>query len=158
MSGIAFQALVALVTDPQTDLDAVIAHGSGQTIFREIVAGLHPEPGYRIACPILVAHGDQERAELKDHGDIVGCDFHRAFQQALAPLDAAAPPTGPARLLTQGRALIRHTGIADDAAIDALIARLDAIQHHPEYCSAGLDLTAVAVKPAVSIPLGERYR
>src|SRR5258706_1344671 len=31
------QALVAIVTDPQTDLDAVIPHGSGQTIFREIV-------------------------------------------------------------------------------------------------------------------------
>jgi hypothetical protein len=31
------QALVALVANPQTDLDAVIPHGSGQTIFREIV-------------------------------------------------------------------------------------------------------------------------
>ncbi|MGZ6390788.1 MAG: class I SAM-dependent methyltransferase [Ktedonobacterales bacterium] len=82
----------------------------------------------------------------------------RAFQQALAPRDAVATPTGPARLLAQGRALIRGAGLADDAAIDALIARLDAIQHHPEYCSAGLDLTAVAVKPAVSILLGERYR
>jgi len=31
------QTLVALANDPRTDLDAVIPHGSGQTIFREIV-------------------------------------------------------------------------------------------------------------------------
>ncbi len=31
------QALVTRVTDPQTDLDAAIPHGSGQTIFREMV-------------------------------------------------------------------------------------------------------------------------
>lgn len=70
---------------------------------------------------------------------------------------AAPEQTGPARLLAQGRALIHSAGIADDAVIDALITRLDAIQRHPEYCSAGLDLTAVAVKPAVNIPLDQRY-
>lgn len=31
------QALVEIANDPQTDLDAVIPHGTGQTIFREIV-------------------------------------------------------------------------------------------------------------------------
>jgi hypothetical protein len=31
------QALVAIVNDAQTNLDAVIPHGTGQTIFREIV-------------------------------------------------------------------------------------------------------------------------
>ena len=81
----------------------------------------------------------------------------RDLQQALAPRDAAPPSTGPARLLDQGRPLIRGAGLADDAALDALIARLDGIQRHPEYCSAGLDLTAVAVKPAVSIPFEQRY-
>lgn len=81
----------------------------------------------------------------------------RAFQQSLAPHDAPVVSTGPARLLAQGRALIRSAGIADDATIDALIARLDAIQRHPEYCSAGLDLTAVAVKSAASLPLDQRY-
>ncbi len=81
----------------------------------------------------------------------------RALQQTPAPPDAAAISTGPARLLAQGRALIRSAGVADDAAVDALIARLDAIQRHPEYCSAGLDLTAVAIKPAAGLPLDQRY-
>lgn len=31
------------------------------TIFSEIVGGLHPEPGYRIACPILIAYGESDR-------------------------------------------------------------------------------------------------
>jgi pimeloyl-ACP methyl ester carboxylesterase len=30
------------------------------TIFSEIVRGLHPEPGYRIACPILIVHGEAD--------------------------------------------------------------------------------------------------
>lgn len=82
----------------------------------------------------------------------------REFQPVPAPSNSAvALTTGPARLLAQGRALIRGAGIADDATVDALIARLDAIQRHPEYCSAGLDLTAVAVKPAASLSLDQRY-
>lgn len=80
----------------------------------------------------------------------------REFQPAPSN-SAVALTTGPARLLAQGRALIRGAGIADEGAVDALIARLDAIQRHPEYCSAGLDLTAVAVKPAASLSLDQRY-
>lgn len=79
------------------------------------------------------------------------------LQQTLPPRDAALVSTGPARLLAQGRALITRAGIADDATVDALIARLDAIHRHPEYCSVGLDLTAVAVKPAASMLLDQRY-
>lgn len=82
----------------------------------------------------------------------------RAFHQLHSSQDVAAESTGPARLLTQGRSLIRSAGLAGDAALDSLIARLGAVQRHPEYCSAGLDLTAVAVKAAVSIPLGQRYK
>lgn len=62
--------------------------------------------------------------------------------------EAAAEPTGPGRLLQQGRALLRSAGLIDDPALDDLIARLEAAQRHPEFCSAGLDFTAVARKPA----------
>ena len=51
-------------------------------IFGEIVAGLHPEPGYRIACPILIAHGASDNL-----GNI---------KKAAAPWaarDGAPPPT-----------------------------------------------------------------
>ena len=74
-----------------------------------------------------------------------------------APPHTAVESTGPARLLEQGRELIQRAGVVDGATLDALIARLEAIQRHPEYFSAGLDLTAVAVKPAVFIPLDQRY-
>lgn len=54
---------------------------------------------------------------------------------------------GPERLIEQGRRLLRQAG-ADDARLDALIARLAAIPRHPEYFSAGMDFAAVGIKPA----------
>ena len=65
--------------------------------------------------------------------------------------ESQAEPTGPARLVTQGRTLLRRAG-ADDARLDALIARLDSIPRHPEYFSAGLDFSGAAVKPAPALP------
>jgi SAM-dependent methyltransferase len=64
----------------------------------------------------------------------------------------AADETGPGRLLEQGRVLLRGAGLADDAAIDALIARFAALARNPEYFSAGLDFAAVARKPAPRWP------
>jgi SAM-dependent methyltransferase len=55
---------------------------------------------------------------------------------------------GPARLLEQGRRTLRAAGVADDAAIDALVARLAAIPRSQDFCSAGVDLAAVGRKPA----------
>lgn len=56
---------------------------------------------------------------------------------------------GPARLVEQGRRLLRRAG-ADDTELDALITRLAAIPRHPEYFSAGMDFAAVGMKPAPS--------
>jgi len=58
--------------------------------------------------------------------------------------------TGPPRLLEQGRTLIRRAGLASDAELDALIARLSALRRHAEYFSGGVDFSVVAVKPAPS--------
>jgi len=70
-----------------------------------------------------------------------------------APVDLeGAAPTGPARLIEQGRPMLRQAG-ADDAQLDTLIQRLEAIPRHPEYFSAGLDFAAAAIKPAPSWPL-----
>lgn len=55
---------------------------------------------------------------------------------------------GPGRLLEQARALVRANGVATDAEIDELVARLAAVRRHPEYFSAGVDFAAVGVKPA----------
>jgi SAM-dependent methyltransferase len=58
-------------------------------------------------------------------------------------------PTGPARLIEQGRAVLRQAG-ADDAQLNALIERWESVARHPEYFSAGLDFSAAAVKPVPS--------
>jgi SAM-dependent methyltransferase len=55
--------------------------------------------------------------------------------------------SGPERLLEQGRALFRGAGLADDTAVDELIARLAGAQRHPEHFSAGLDFAAAGLKP-----------
>ncbi len=60
--------------------------------------------------------------------------------------------TGPGRLLEQGRKPLRQSGAASDDEIGELIARFTAIQHHPEYFSAGVDFAAVAIKPAPDWP------
>lgn len=59
---------------------------------------------------------------------------------------------GPGRLLDQARVLLRRAEIADDATIDALIARFAAAQRHLEYFSAGLDFAATGEKPALTWP------
>jgi SAM-dependent methyltransferase len=64
----------------------------------------------------------------------------------------AEPPTGPGRLLEQGRALLRRAGLATDAELDALIARLAAVPRHPEYFSAGMDFAAIGQKPLPAWP------
>lgn len=70
----------------------------------------------------------------------------------VAGMTTAEDVTGQGRLLEQGRALLRRSGAATDAAIDELIARFAALQRHPEYLSAGLDFAAVAIKPAPAWP------
>ena len=50
-------------------------------IFSEITRGLHPEPGYRITCPIAIAHGEHD--EL---GNI------KRVAPAWAARDGAPPP------------------------------------------------------------------
>lgn len=65
--------------------------------------------------------------------------------------------SGPARLLEQGRALIRGAGLAGGAEIDTLIARLSAIRRHPEYFSGGADFAVSGIKPAAAI-IGEDER
>lgn len=64
---------------------------------------------------------------------------------------------GPARLLEQGRALIRGAGLATDAELDALIARLSSMRRHPEYFSGGADFAVSGIKPAATI-IGEGER
>lgn len=79
------------------------------------------------------------------------------------PLAAAASKeemeelAAPARLLEQGRALIRGAGLATDAELDVLIARLSAIRQHPEYFSGGADFAVSGIKPAATI-IGEGER
>lgn len=55
---------------------------------------------------------------------------------------------GPERLLLQGRRLLRAAGLIGDAELDALVARLAALRQSPDYCSAGLDFSAIGQKPA----------
>ncbi|HEV7127565.1 MAG TPA: methyltransferase domain-containing protein [Ktedonobacterales bacterium] len=71
--------------------------------------------------------------------------------------DAAATEStrargGPEGLLIQGRRILRSAGLASDAELDALIARLVAARRSPDYCVAGLDLVAVGHKPAPALP------
>ncbi|WIG59626.1 MAG: hypothetical protein OJF49_002373 [Ktedonobacterales bacterium] len=80
-----------------------------------------------------------------------------AAQVAATDDDTATTITGPERLLAQGRALLRQASLADDAALDALIARLTATRQHPEYFSAGMDFAAVGVKPSLLLAESERY-
>lgn len=61
--------------------------------------------------------------------------------------DGAEALKGPARLLEQGRTLIRQAGLASDAELDALIARLTGLRRHPEYFSGGADFAVSGVKP-----------
>lgn len=71
---------------------------------------------------------------------------------------ATGPITGPERLIEQARTLLRRANLADDDALDTLIARLTATRHHPEYFSAGIDFAAIAVKPSLLLADTERYR
>lgn len=73
------------------------------------------------------------------------------------PTEVADELAGPARLLEQGRTLIRGAGLAGDADLDALIARLSAVRRHPEYFSGGADFAISAIKPAPTVSEGERY-
>jgi SAM-dependent methyltransferase len=59
--------------------------------------------------------------------------------------------SGPARLLEQGRRILRAASLASDTEIEALIARLDAIARSQDYCSAGVDLATVGRKPAAPL-------
>ena len=70
------------------------------------------------------------------------------------PSDALS---GPARLLEQGRTLIRVAGLASDAELDLLIARLSAIRRHPEYFSGGADFAVAGIKPAPPLTAGDRF-
>ena len=84
-----------------------------------------------------------------------------AFAETASSASAGAPEeeklSGPARLLEQGRALIRGAGLATDAELDALIARLSAILRHPEYFSGGVDFAVSGIKPAPAVGDGERF-
>ncbi|MGH2516470.1 MAG: methyltransferase domain-containing protein [Ktedonobacterales bacterium] len=80
-----------------------------------------------------------------------------AFSETADDSDTALPGgdgalMGPARLIQQGRALLRQAGV-EDARLDALIQRLHSIPRHPEYFSAGLDFSAIAIRPAPSLSL-----
>ena len=52
-----------------------------EVIFAEVVRSLHPEPGYRIPCPILIAHGERDAL-----GNI------RKAARVWAARDGAPPP------------------------------------------------------------------
>ena len=67
------------------------------------------------------------------------------------------PTAGPWRLLEQGRTLLRTAGLADDAALDALIARLKATRRNPEYFSAGMDFVAAGIKLDPLLVEGEHF-
>ncbi|HEV2237010.1 MAG TPA: methyltransferase domain-containing protein [Ktedonobacterales bacterium] len=60
----------------------------------------------------------------------------------------AGASAGPERLLEQGRGLLRAAGLATDADLDHLIARLAAIPRSQDYCSLGVDLAVIGAKPA----------
>ncbi|MFI5272922.1 MAG: class I SAM-dependent methyltransferase [Ktedonobacterales bacterium] len=64
---------------------------------------------------------------------------------------------GPIRLLEQGRALIRGAGLATDAELDTLIARLAASRRHPEYFSGGADFVVSGVKTTPLASGEERF-
>ena len=66
--------------------------------------------------------------------------------------DQEPGPAGPARLLEQGRRMLRAEGIVAEPELDALIARLDAIPRSQDYCSAGIDFAAVGEKPYPAPP------
>lgn len=69
----------------------------------------------------------------------------------IAPMpEAERAQHGPARLLGQGRPVLRAAGVPDDE-VDAITARLAAIARHPEYFSAGMDFAAAGVKPAPAL-------
>lgn len=72
-----------------------------------------------------------------------------AAERASLPATEDTTPAGPGRLLEQARSLLLSARLIDAAALDELIARLDAATRHPEFFSAGLDFAAVAVKPEV---------
>jgi SAM-dependent methyltransferase len=72
-------------------------------------------------------------------------------------MQAVEPLTGPARLLELGRGLIRGAGLATDAELDALIARLRAIPRHPEYFSGGADFAVAAIKPSPTLGEASRF-
>jgi SAM-dependent methyltransferase len=82
---------------------------------------------------------------------IAASSFVETAGDRAADAERESDVTGPARLLAQGRMLLRSAGLADDATLDALIARLEAAPRHPEYFSAGLDFAAVGRKPAPSL-------
>ncbi|MGH2486208.1 MAG: methyltransferase domain-containing protein [Ktedonobacterales bacterium] len=74
--------------------------------------------------------------------------FSLTAHERNAPTAGAAAPLGPGRLLEQARSLLLAARLIERAALDDLIARLDAATRHPEYFSAGVDFAAVAIKPA----------
>jgi 3-oxoadipate enol-lactonase len=84
------------------------------TIFTEIVGGLHPEPGYRVPCPILIAHGEADNlgnikkaaapwaardgapapVVIRDAGHCANMDNPEAFNRVMMDfLTARYPPT-----------------------------------------------------------------
>jgi SAM-dependent methyltransferase len=80
--------------------------------------------------------------------------YVRVHVQVIAAVTTAddmagqTPSEGPARLLEQGRSLLRSAGVIDDEALDALIGRLRALRQSQDYCSIGVDLVAVGEKSA----------
>jgi pimeloyl-ACP methyl ester carboxylesterase len=70
-------------------------------IFSEIVRGLHPEPGYRIACPILIAHGASD-----DLGNIKKVAPSWAAREG-APAPSAIPNAGHAANMDNPQAFNR---------------------------------------------------
>lgn len=88
----------------------------------------------------FAATADDLAASATDAAD-TGGDAAVAAQEGTVP-------AGPERLLEQGRRLLRAAGLASDAELDALIARLAAIPRSQDFCSAGLDIAAVGHKPA----------
>jgi SAM-dependent methyltransferase len=73
------------------------------------------------------------------------CSSRTASDVAAMP-EAERAQLGPARMVVQGRALLRAAGAATDDELDALIARFQAIPRHPEYFSAAMDFAASGVK------------
>ncbi len=142
---------VALAIEPDWGARALYPDGEAQLALLDLASRAHP-----YGFPDLLL-GRKLYALLRAVGFADMRVRATAFCETAADRPAISedeeqPSTGPARLLEQGRSLLRSSGVADDATLDALIARLEAIHRHPEYFSAGMDFAVSARKPAPTVP------